>query len=58
LLSVEGLPVQGCALDAIDGPPVPDRKAYMIEFVPRGDVRQAELSHQLMAGYWDSSTDP
>jgi tRNA (adenine37-N6)-methyltransferase len=54
LLSVEGLTLTVHALDAIDGTPVVDVKPYMVEFGPRGEVRQPAWSHQLMAGYWTS----
>ena len=39
-------------LDAVDGTPVLDVKPYMVEFAPRGDVRQPAWSTELMAGYW------
>jgi tRNA (Thr-GGU) A37 N-methylase len=39
-------------LDAIDGTPVLDVKPYLVEFAPRGDVRQPAWSNELMAGYW------
>jgi len=52
LLGVSGrtLTVQG--LDAIDGTPVLDVKPYLSGFAPRGDVREPQWSHELMAGYW------
>ncbi len=52
LLKVEGLVTTVRGLDAIDGTPVLDLKPYMSEFAPRGEVRQPEWSHELMAGYW------
>jgi len=39
-------------LDAIDGTPVLDIKPYFAEFAPRGDVRQPDWTHELMAQYW------
>jgi len=41
---------------AIDGTPVLDLKPYMTEFGPRGQVRQPAWSHELMAGYWNTSS--
>jgi tRNA (adenine37-N6)-methyltransferase len=52
LLGVDGLTLTVRALDAIDGTPVLDLKPYMVEFAPRGEVRQPAWSHELMAGYW------
>ncbi len=52
LLEVDGLDVRVRGLDAIDGTPVLDLKPHMIEFDPRGDVRQPPWSSELMAGYW------
>jgi tRNA (adenine37-N6)-methyltransferase len=39
-------------LDAIDGTPVLDLKPYMVEFAPRGTVRQPAWSRELMQNYW------
>ena len=39
-------------LDAIDGTPVLDIKPYFAEFAPRGDVKQPQWTHELMADYW------
>jgi len=44
-LEVEGL-------DAVDGTPVVDIKPVMIEFLPRGAVRQPRWSTELMRQYW------
>ena len=52
LLAVEGLTLTVQALDAIDGSPVLDVKPYMIEFAPRGEIRQPSWSHELMTSYW------
>lgn len=49
---VDGLNVEVEGLDAIDGTPVLDIKPVMVEFLPRGDVRQPDWSHELMQGYW------
>lgn len=51
-LGIDGLDVTVKALDAIHGTPVLDIKPYMIEFAPRGEIRQPEWSHELMARYW------
>ncbi len=55
LLGVNELTLTVQALDAIDGTPVFDLKPYMAEFGPRGEVRQPAWSHELMAGYWNTS---
>ena len=52
ILGIEGLTVQVRGLDALDGTPVLDLKPYMIEFAPRGEIRQPAWSHELMSGYW------
>ena len=52
LVSVDGLDVVVRGLDAIDGTPVLDIKPHMVEFGPRGEVRQPAWSHELMAEYW------
>ncbi|HTR43139.1 MAG TPA: SAM-dependent methyltransferase, partial [Pseudomonadales bacterium] len=46
----EKLIVQG--LDAINGTPVLDIKPVMREFLPAGEVRQPQWTHELMARYW------
>ena len=52
IVAVDGLSVDVEGLDAIDGTPVLDIKPVMVEFLPRGDVRQPGWSHELMQGYW------
>ena len=52
IVAVYGLNVEVEGLDAIDGTPVLDIKPVMVEFLPRGDVRQPGWSHELMQGYW------
>lgn len=54
LVQVDGTHVHVRGLDAIDGTPVLDIKPVMAEFLPRGEVRQPEWSHELMRGYWSS----
>ena len=56
LLGVEGLTLTVQALDAIDGTPVLDVKPYLVEFAPRGEVRQPAWSHELMSGYWRAAS--
>lgn len=53
IVAVDGLSVEVEGLDAIDGTPVLDIKPVMVEFLPRGDVRQPDWSHALMQEYWD-----
>lgn len=52
LLGVDGLTIRVRGLDAIDGTPVVDIKPHVIEFGPRGEVRQPTWITELMAGYW------
>jgi tRNA (Thr-GGU) A37 N-methylase len=52
LLAVEGLDLHVEGLDAIAGTPVLDIKPYMLEFGPRGDVRQPAWATELMARYY------
>ena len=52
LVQVDGTHVHVRGLDAIDGTPVLDIKPVMSEFLPRGDIRQPDWSHELMRGYW------
>lgn len=52
LVAVEGASIVVRGLDAIDGTPVLDVKPHLLEFGPRGDVRQPAWSHELMRGYW------
>lgn len=39
-------------LDAIDGTPVIDIKPVMKEFLPKGTIKQADWSIELMKNYW------
>jgi tRNA (Thr-GGU) A37 N-methylase len=55
IVAVDGLTVEVEGLDAIDGTPVLDIKPVRVEFLPRGDVRQPDWSHELMQGYWEKS---
>ena len=49
---VDGHTVRVRGLDAIDGTPVLDLKPYMLEFAPRGEVREPEWAAELMREYW------
>ena len=52
LMALDGLTMTVLGLDAIDRTPVLDIKPYMIEFAPRGDLRQPRWPGQLMSNYW------
>lgn len=52
LVAVEGATVRVRGLDAVDGTPVLDIKPHLVEFGPKGAVRQPAWSHELMASYW------
>jgi tRNA (Thr-GGU) A37 N-methylase len=44
--------IEVAGLDAVDGTPVLDVKPYLSGFAPRGEVREAAWSTELMQGYW------
>ena len=52
VLRVEATRLYVTELDAIHGTPVLDIKPVMAEFLPRGELRQPEWSHELMRQYW------
>ncbi len=52
LVGVDGTTLQVRGLDAIDGTPILDIKPHVIEFGPRGEVRQPAWITELMQGYW------
>ncbi len=52
VLGIDGVSVLVRGLDAIDGTPVLDIKPYMIDFAPRGEVRQPDWARALMSNYW------
>jgi tRNA-Thr(GGU) m(6)t(6)A37 methyltransferase TsaA len=54
ILGVDGLTLRVAGLDAVDGAPVLDLKPYMVEFGPRGPVRQPEWASDLMRRYWEA----
>ncbi len=53
LIKVEPRKLHVMGLDAIDGTPILDIKPWFTEFAPRGEVRQADWSHELMSHYYD-----
>jgi tRNA (adenine37-N6)-methyltransferase len=57
ILRREGRTLEVQGLDAIEGTPVVDIKPVMAEFLPRGDVRQPEWSHELMREYWSRDVE-
>jgi tRNA (Thr-GGU) A37 N-methylase len=52
LLAVDGLELTVRGLDAMDGSPVLDVKAYIDEMSPRGEVREPEWMRDLMRKYY------
>ena len=52
LLSVDGFELAVRGLDALDGSPVIDVKAYVSEMMPRGEVRAPQWAHELMRDYY------
>jgi tRNA (Thr-GGU) A37 N-methylase len=52
IVGVEGLAVEVEGLDAIDGTPVVDLKPAMVEFLPRGALREPAWAAELMKDYW------
>jgi tRNA-Thr(GGU) m(6)t(6)A37 methyltransferase TsaA len=56
LLGVQGTRLLVTELDAINGTPVIDIKPVMVEFLPRGEVKQPDWSRQLMQDYWKKET--
>jgi tRNA (Thr-GGU) A37 N-methylase len=52
VVAVRPYAIDVTGLDAVDGTPVLDVKPYMVEFGPRGALRQPTWSTELMAEYW------
>ncbi len=52
IVAVAGTTIRVRGLDAVDGTPVLDLKPTMVEFGPRGPVRQPAWARELMAGYF------
>lgn len=53
LVRVEGTTLTVRGLDAIDQTPVLDIKPYMVEFAPRGEVKQPAWATELMERYYE-----
>ena len=49
---VDGTTLHVTGLDAIDGSPVLDIKPWVVEFGPRGAIRQPDWMTELMKTYW------
>jgi len=58
LVSRDGLILKVRGLDALDGTPIIDIKPYMVEFNPRGQIRQPGWTTEIMAHYFDLETPP
>lgn len=52
LVAVDGLDLHVEELDAVDGTPVLDIKPWFAEFGPRGEIRQAPWSTEMLASYY------
>lgn len=52
LINVDGLDLHVEELDAVDGTPILDIKPWFREFGPRGDVRQAAWSTEMLGNYF------
>lgn len=52
LLKVDGLDLHVEDLDAVDGTPVLDIKPWFIDFGPRGEVRQASWTTEMLGDYF------
>jgi tRNA (Thr-GGU) A37 N-methylase len=52
LLAVDGLELTVCGLDAIDGTPILDIKAYAVEYDPKGTIREPAWMRELMCVYY------
>ncbi|MFF0494741.1 SAM-dependent methyltransferase [Nocardia sp. NPDC004068] len=52
LLRIDGLDLHVAELDAVDGTPVLDIKPWFAEFGPRGEVRQAPWSVEMLKDYF------
>ncbi|MEO8024467.1 TrmO family methyltransferase [Polaromonas sp.] len=52
ILAVYGTDIDVEGLDAVDGSPLLDLKPVWMEYLPSGELRQPDWSHELMAFYW------
>lgn len=57
LLRIDGLDLHVEDLDAIDGTPILDIKPWFAEFAPRGDIRQAAWSTEMLTHYFAPRQD-
>ena len=57
VLNVSGTILSVRGLDAIDGTPVIDIKPYMLEFAPRGALKQPDWSHEVMKSYYKNAAE-
>jgi len=48
----DGRVLMVAGLDAVDGTPVVDIKPVMVDFLPRGPVREPAWARELMRDYW------
>jgi tRNA-Thr(GGU) m(6)t(6)A37 methyltransferase TsaA len=55
IIKIDGLNLWLEGLDAIDGTPVLDIKPWVIEFGPRGPIRQPLWMSELMKKYWQET---
>lgn len=58
LIKVDGLDLHVEELDAVDGTPVLDIKPWFNEFGPRGDVRQADWTTEMLRDYFTAPEHP
>jgi len=56
LIEVDGLDLHVEDLDAVDGTPVLDIKPWFSEFGPRGEIRQATWSTEMLKNYFTPAT--
>lgn len=52
LVKREGNTIWVKNLDAIDGTPILDIKPVLKEFLPAGEIKQPQWTHELMKDYW------
>jgi tRNA (adenine37-N6)-methyltransferase len=57
LLRVDGLDLHVEDLDAVDGTPILDVKPWFAEFGPRGEIRQAAWSTEMLVDYFAPRSD-
>jgi tRNA (Thr-GGU) A37 N-methylase len=55
LIKVDGLDLHVADLDAVDGTPVLDIKPWFAEMGPRGEIRQASWSTEMLSDYYARS---